>query len=65
MAQQKGIYFLSPTSDAFRLLKKRFVTVVLLDSITIKRNEFSLIAFHEVEEESTRHKVYNGCRNMS
>lgn len=48
-----GIYFLSPTSDAFRLLKKRFVTVVLLDSITIKRNEFSLIAFYEVEEEST------------
>lgn len=44
--EEKEFIILSPTSDAFRL-EKRFVTVVF-DGITIKRNEFFLIAFYEV-----------------
>lgn len=64
MAQRREFISLSPTSDAFRLLKKRFVTVVLFDGKTIKRNEFSLIAFYEVEAESRRYEIDSSRCNI-
>lgn len=60
----EGIYILISNIIRFpSSLKKRFVTVVLFDGITIKRNEFSLIAFYEVEAERMKRKIYSARCN--
>lgn len=54
---EKEFIFLSPNDQTLSVWRKRFVTVVF-DGITIKRNEFFLIAFYEVEASSSmEHKI--------
>jgi hypothetical protein len=46
--QTLSAFFLALSLEEEKEARKRFVTVVF-DGITIKRNEFFLIAFYEVE----------------